>query len=223
MPILVEGLAEYLDAHVPERDAELAAMEEYAKEHGFPIVGPAAGLFLYNIARIVGARRVLELGSGYGYSTAWFAKAVEANGGGTVVHTVWDEDLSRMAREHLGRMGFAEAGSSAGNGTSIEYVVGEALNATKTMSGPFDIVFCDIDKEAYPQAESVAYGLLEAGGLFITDNVLWSGKVVGSDDQDAQTKAIKEFNQKMRDQTKWSSSIVPIRDGLMLGVKQGQN
>src|SRR5215208_1266653 len=99
-------LHEYLDGLVPERLPELQAMEAYAKEADFPIVGPASGYLCYQIARMIGARRVFELGSGYGYSTAWFARAVQENGGGTVHHVVWDDKLSQMARQHLGALGY---------------------------------------------------------------------------------------------------------------------
>src|SRR3954449_11516434 len=107
--ILAPELSQYVDSLVPERPAELQAMEAWAREHDFPIIGPASGYFCYQIARMIGARRVFELGSGYGYSTAWFAKAVQENlvlrnpdegrggvkGGGEVHHVVWDEQLSQ--------------------------------------------------------------------------------------------------------------------------------
>jgi hypothetical protein len=98
----------YLDDLVPERPNEMKQMEAYAAEHGFPIIGPAAGYFCYQIARLIGARSVYELGSGYGYSTAWFAKAVLENGGGLVDHVVWDEDLSQKASRHLTNLGYAD-------------------------------------------------------------------------------------------------------------------
>lgn len=88
-------IQEYLDHLVPARAAELQTMEAYAKETGFPIIGPSAGQLCYQVARMIGARRVFELGSGYGYSTAWFARAVQENlaqggagGGAGVVHHV---------------------------------------------------------------------------------------------------------------------------------------
>src|SRR5512133_108772 len=106
--MMAEELGTYLDALVPQRAREMRAMEDYAKETDFPIVGPASGQFCYLIARLIGARSVFELGSGYGYSTAWFAKAVKENGGGTVHHTVWDEDLSKRAQNHLSLLGLAD-------------------------------------------------------------------------------------------------------------------
>src|SRR5215475_12233356 len=102
------NVQEYLTSLVPERPTELQRMEAYAQQHNFPIIGPVAGQLCYQIALMTGARRVFELGSGYGYSTAWFAKAVQENGGGVVHHVVWDEELSQRARGHLGALGFAD-------------------------------------------------------------------------------------------------------------------
>src|SRR5512145_104422 len=99
VPALV---SQYLENMVPPRPPEMQQMEAYARETGFPIIGPACGYFCYMIARMNGARRVFEMGSGYGYSTAWFARAVQENGGGVVHHVVWNEDLSQRARQHLG-------------------------------------------------------------------------------------------------------------------------
>src|SRR5262245_4200005 len=99
---------EYLDSLVPPRPPEMQAMEEYGREHRFPIVGPASGNMCYMITRMIGAQKVFELGSGYGYSTAWFAKGVQENGGGIVHHVVWHDDLSQKARAHLANLGYAE-------------------------------------------------------------------------------------------------------------------
>ena len=105
---------------VPARPPELERMEAYAREHGFPIIGPACGHLCYQLARTIGARQVFELGSGYGYSTAFFARAVRDNGGGAVHHVVWDEALSRRARRHL---------DALGDGDLVRDHVGEAVQA----------------------------------------------------------------------------------------------
>ena len=88
---------DYLETLVPPREAEIKKMEDYANENGFPIIGPVCGYYCYQLARMINAKSVFELGSGYGYSTAWFAKAVKENGGGVVHHTVWDDELSKQA------------------------------------------------------------------------------------------------------------------------------
>src|SRR5215510_12695013 len=130
--ILDASLAAYLDGLDPPRPAELQAMERYAAQHDFPIVGPACAHIGYQIARMIGARRIFELGSGYGYSTAFFARAVKENGGGEVHHVVWDEDLSKKARGHLAALGLDDV---------VRYHVGEAIATLKETPGPFDLIF----------------------------------------------------------------------------------
>ena len=141
-PYTPSQLETYLDSLVPPRPAEMLSMERTARETDFPIVGPASGQFCYLIARLSGARRVFELGSGYGYSTSWFARAVKENGGGVVYHVVWKEDLSQRARHHLNELGYDGL---------IEYRVAEAVQTLRETDGLFDLIFNDIDKEGYPE------------------------------------------------------------------------
>lgn len=209
--VLNDQLESYLNGLVPARPAEMQAMEQYARETGFPIVGPASGEFCYLIARLVGARRVFELGSGYGYSTAWFARAVVENGGGIVHHVVWDEELSQRARQHLAKLGY--------NGT-VQYRVSEAVQALKETEGPFDLIFNDIDKHAYPASLSIIYEKLRPGGVLIVDNLLWHGQVLDPDDHERNTEAIREFTRMITTSPDWITSLVPIRDGLMVGYKK---
>ncbi len=204
------NLREYLDGLVPNRPPEMEAMELYAKEHGFPIVGPASGQLCYLMARLIGARRVFELGSGYGYSTAWFCKAVRENGGGEVHHVVWDQELSDMARGHLKAIGYEDLG---------RYTVGEAVGALGKAEGPFDVIFNDIDKEGYPAALPVIEEKLRPGGVMIVDNLLWSGKVLEASEREASTEAIRTFTRMVTQDAAWTATIVPIRDGVLIARK----
>src|SRR6476659_2919255 len=129
-PLFSDSLRTYLDDLVPARHAELARMEAYAKEHDFPIIGPASGQCCYVLARLTRARRIFELGSGYGYSTAWFARAVVENGGGEVHHVVWDQDLSDRARRHLAALGLDGV---------VHYHVSEAVETLRGASGQWDV------------------------------------------------------------------------------------
>ena len=138
-------------------------MEAYAEKHDFPIIGPACGYYCYQLARMINAKSIFELGSGYGYSTAWFAKALRDNGGGVVHHTVWDEDLSKSARSHLLKMG---------SDAFVQYHVSEAVEALRQTDGPFDIIFNDIDKQAYPASLPVIKEKLRSGGLLIIDGLV---------------------------------------------------
>jgi caffeoyl-CoA O-methyltransferase len=189
----------------------MEAMEAYAREHRFPIVGPAAGYFCYQVARMVGARRVFELGSGYGYSTAWFASAVKENGGGTVYHVVWDGTLSEMARVHLGRLGFDGI---------VEYRVAEAIDTLRGTPGPFDLIFDDIQKECYPESLPVIAEKLRPGGVLIVDNALWHGGVFNPADESPATQGVREFTAHITTDPAWITTLVPIRDGLLVAYKK---
>jgi len=210
-PLFDPRLAPYLDSLVPERPEEMQRMEEYAHQHDFPMIGPAAGYFCYLVARMIGARSVFELGSGYGYSTAWFCKAVEENGGGTVQHVVWDEELSRMAKEHLGALGY---------GDMVRFTVSEAVEALEKEPGPFDLIFNDIDKEGYPGSLPAIERKLRKGGVLLTDNLLWFGRIFDPQDQSPQTNGVRELTRLTTTSPDWAATIIPIRDGVLLAVRQ---
>ena len=210
--LLPPELAAYLDQLVPPRHPILAAMEAEAAISGFPIIGPATGHLCYLLTRISGARRVFELGSGFGYSTAWFARGVKDNGGGTVHHVVWDEDLSRQARAHLRALGLEDA---------VEFHVGEAVAALQRSDENFDLVFNDIDKQDYPAALGVITARVRRGGLLIADNLLWGGRIFDPEDQSPETSGIREFTRLVEEDPRWISSVVPIRDGVLVAWRAG--
>ncbi len=205
-------LNRYLDSLVPPRPAEMQAMEEHAARTGFPIVGPASGQFIYLLARLIGARRVFEMGSGYGYSTAWLARAVKENGGGLVYHVVWSSDLSQRARRHHAALGLDDV---------VEYKVTEAVRALRETDGPFDIIFNDIDKDAYPNALPVIKEKLRPGGLMIADNMLWHGRIFDPRNQSEDTRGVRDLTRRITTDPDWIVSLAPIRDGLLIAYKKG--
>jgi len=205
MPDLVSPeVSTYLEQLVPPRVAELAAMEAYARETNFPIVGPVAGQLCYQLARLIGAQRVFELGSGYGYSTAWFARAVQENGGGVVHHVVWDD-------KHLAALGY---------GDIVRFHVSEAVEELRNTDGIFDIIFNDINKEGYPASIPVIIEKLRPGGLLIIDNMLWSGKIFDAKDTSASTQGVRDVTKLLTDTSQWVSTLAPIRDGLIVAMKK---
>jgi caffeoyl-CoA O-methyltransferase len=206
-----QSVQEYLAALVPPRERELQKMEKYAEENNFPIIGPVCGYYCYHLARITNAKSIFELGSGYGYSTAWFAKAVRENGGGVVHHTVWDEDLSKRAASHLSALGSADV---------VEFHIAEAVETLRQTQGPFDIIFNDIDKEAYPDSLPVIKEKLRHGGILIIDNMLWSGRIFDPDDHDKSTEAIRRFTRDITSDLDWIVSLFPARDGMIVGYKK---
>ena len=211
MELLPLEISRYLDSLVPERDPELRAMEAAAAKTAFPIIGPAAGYFCYLVTRLTGARRVFELGSGFGYSTAWFTRAVKENGGGVVHHTVWDAELSDRARGHLTALGLDDL---------VQYHTAEAVATLRETAGPFDLIFNDIDKHAYPASLPVIEAKLRPGGVLIVDNMLWSGRVFDSADSSADTQGVRELTRLLTTSPRWTTSVIPIRDGVVVALRQ---
>src|SRR3982751_1154186 len=211
MDIIAPEISRYLDDLVPERPAELREMERIAESTDFPIIGPASGNLCYLLARLIGARRVFELGSGYGYSTAWFARAVRENGGGEVHHVVWDADLSGRARKHLETLGYSDL---------VRFHVAEAVKTLRAADDPFDIIFNDIDKAGYPASIDAILPKLRRGGGLIIDNLLWSGRILDPNDTSANTEGVRAVTRRIMESDEWIASIVPIRDGVLVAYRK---
>jgi len=206
-----DKVQDYITSLVPPREPEMQEMEKYAEKHGFPIIGPACGYYCYQLARMLNAKSVFELGSGYGYSTAWFAKAVKENGGGVVHHTVWDEELSQRAQGHLSRMGFDDL---------VQFHNAEAVETLRQTDGTFDIIFNDIDKEGYPDSLPVIKAKLRQGGILIIDNMLWSGRPFDPKNHEKSTEAIRRFTRDITTDSDWIVSLIPMRDGMIVAYKK---
>ena len=162
------------------------------------------------MTRLLGAKKIFELGSGFGYSTAWFARGVQENGGGVVHHVVQDAKLSARARKHLAALGLDHL---------VEFHIGEAVVALRDATGPFDLIFNDIDKAGYPASFPVITRQLRRGGLLLVDNLLWYGRVLDSTDQGADTTGVRELTRLVTTDPAWIASIVPIRDGILVAQR----
>jgi caffeoyl-CoA O-methyltransferase len=206
-----QAVQQYLASLVPPREPELQKMEEIAERDDFPIIGPACGYYCYQLARMIHAKSVFELGSGYGYSTAWFATAVKENGGGVVHHTVWDEDLSKRAQVHLSALGLVDL---------IQFHNAEAVETLRNTQGPFDIIFNDIDKEGYPDSLPVTKEKLRHGGILIIDNMLWHGQTLDPNDHEKSTEAIRRYTRDITSDLDWIVSLIPARDGMIVAYKK---
>ena len=202
---------DYITALVPARPAEMLKMEQYGDEHDFPIIGPAVGYACYQIARMIGAKNIFELGSGYGYSTAWFAQAVRENGGGVIHHTVWDDNFSNMAQNHLEKLGYSDL---------IRFHNAEAVQTLKATPGPFDLIFNDIDKHGYPESLPIIKEKLRPGGVLIIDNMLWHARIFDPQDKSADTRGVHEFTRAITTDPDWIVSLLPIRDGVIVAYKR---
>jgi caffeoyl-CoA O-methyltransferase len=217
MDLLGPGVEEYLRAHVASvatlgEDGVLREMEERAQAKGFPIVGRLVGVALEVLARAIRARRVFELGSGFGYSAYWFSRAVGP--GGELHLTDRDPDNERAAREYLRR---------AGLDGPISFHVGDALEAFQETTGDFDVVFSDIDKGDYPRAWEMARDRIRVGGLYLCDNVIQAGgsNVVTGEDSahPGWASALKTHNEAVAADERYVSMILPIRDGDLAALR----
>jgi predicted O-methyltransferase YrrM len=208
MGITEPAVDQYMLWLLPARGAVLEEMEEQAGKRDIPIVGPAVGRVLFQYARLINAKKVFELGSAIGYSTLWWAQAVGE--GGEVFYTDGDPKKAAEARGYFERAGMAGR---------IHIGVGDAVEQFARQKQEFDIVFNDIDKEGYPRVLDLAASRLRRGGLFITDNVLWSGRVTQQNATEESTRAIQEFNRRLYTMKEFFTTILPLRDGLAVAVK----
>jgi len=199
---------DYMYSLLPKREPVLQEMEDYASKHNIPIVGPAVARVLQQLALTINAKTVFELGSAIGYSTIWWAQAVGEKG--SVIYTDGDPKNAERARGYFDR---------AGVSNRITLHTGDALEVLSEQKQQFDVIFNDVDKEDYPRVLRLISPRLRKGGLFITDNVLWSGRVAEKNPKEPRTKAILEFNRQLYDSKDFYTTILPIRDGLAVAVK----
>jgi predicted O-methyltransferase YrrM len=208
MDIVAKPIDQYMHQITSERHPVLMEMEKLAEERNFPIVGPLVGRILYQYGSILKAKRIFELGSGYGYSAFWWALATPDDA--RIYCTEGSAENIRLGMDFLARAGLAN---------KIEYFQGDALESIDRVQGNFDIVFMDIDKHQYPAGFRKAFPRLRNGGLFITDNVIWGGRIVEGDNS-PDTKGVLEFNGLIYNTPGAFSTILPVRDGVGVVLKQ---
>lgn len=217
MQILDPKLEGYLLRLSPQKEPKVREIENYARKRcfeigkrtiPFPIIGPLVGRLLFQLTTMIGAKRVLELGSGFGYSGYYFARALGREG--ELILTDYSRENLKKAEEFLSQMP---------DRPKLQFHCGDALALLKKFSGKFDIVFMDVDKQLYVDAFKKSIHLIRKGGLLIADNVLWSGNVLNKNSRDAATQGIREFNRMIFSSPFLCSSIIPIRDGVAVCLK----
>ncbi len=205
-----EAIERYFYSLLPERDEVLRDIEAQAARRHIPIVGPAVGRLLAQLAQMIGAKTVFEMGSAVGYSTIWWARAVGE--GGRVIYTDGDRRNADEARRNFERAGVADR---------VEIRVGDALELLSERKEQFDIIFNDVDKQDYPRVFRLAAPRVRKGGLFIADNVLWHGRVAEPlQPGDDSTRAILEFNRLIYKSPDFYTTILPLRDGVGVCLKK---
>jgi caffeoyl-CoA O-methyltransferase len=202
------SIDKYIRDLIPKRDPVLREMEERASRERIPIIGPVVGTLLSQLARSIRAKRVFELGSAIGYSTIWLARALQP--GGKIYYTDGNAENARAAEAYFERAGVRDR---------IEIRVGDALTHFESVDGDFDFIFNDVDKHGYPEVYRKAAGRVRVGGFFVTDNTLWSARVVDPAVNDADTKGVREFNTLLSADSRFETTVLPLRDGVAVALR----
>jgi caffeoyl-CoA O-methyltransferase len=212
--IVPDAIEQYLASLNRHADAVLAAVAEQGRALGVPCVDAEVGLFLHVLAVAIGARRVLEIGTGVGYSGIWLARALP--GDGWLVSVERDPARAQAAAENFARAGVHDR---------AHVLVGDARRVLSKVSGPFDVIFNDGDKRQHEVVHERLVDLVRPGGVIVTDNILWGGEVVpGYATQavrDAEaTRAVAAYNERLAADPRLVTAIVPLRDGVAISVRR---
>jgi predicted O-methyltransferase YrrM len=212
--ILQPDQAEYLERLLIQSDPLLSEMEEFGARHGVPSADREVARFVEITARGIKAKRALEIGMAIGYTTIHLARSV--SGGGSVVTIDPSDEMIKAAEGFLTRAGLRER---------VRIERGKALEVMPRLDekgDTFDLVFIDAVKEEYSEYLDLALPMLRSGGVVIVDNLLWGGQVAGeirAPDQEASTKALREFNQSFVSHPQLLAEVLSVGDGLGYAVK----
>jgi len=209
MHFLSPLLEEYIQNHSED---EPQLLQELTRETHLKVVRPRMltghfqGRVLSMLSKIISPKNILEIGTYTGYSALCLAEGLQQDG---QLHTIdINEELNEIQRKYFDKSGFA---------TQIIQHTGNALDIIPELNMTFDLVFIDAEKTEYPNYLEVVLQKTRAGSLILSDNVLWSGKVVEPlDDKDKATKAVLEYNRILKEDERLETILLPIRDGLTL-------
>jgi len=211
--VVPDAIEQYLSSLNRQGDQVLQDIARIGAARDLPLVDAEVGALLRVLATAVRARRILEIGTAIGYSGIWLAGALPADG--TLFTLEHDEERIRQARQNFARAGLSDR---------VTVIAGDAQRMLAKVSGPFDLIFQDGDKQQYGPMLDRLVDLLRPGGLLVTDNVLWSGEVVPGfvtpHHPAADTQAIVDYNERLNNHPALLTSIVPLRDGVAISVKR---
>lgn len=212
MEFISEALSLYCESH-SEKEPEL--LKELNRETHLKVMSPRMlsghlqGRFLSLISKLKQPKRILEIGTYTGYSALCLAEGLSSNG--ELITIDPNEETNLIASRYFEKSGFNK---------KIKLVQGDALKIIPSLNEVFDIVFIDADKRNYPHYFDLIIDKVNKGGLIIADNVLWSGKVLNDESKmDTDTKIIHEFNKKINSDQRVTNLLLPVRDGLMILLK----
>ena len=202
----------YLRRFGETEDEPLRAARARSEEADIPAISTDAGAVLRLLTRITRARHVCEVGTGGGYSGLWILGGMDARGSLTTIEL--DPE-----RQSLAQQAFTEGGYH----DRVRSMLGPAMSVLpKLADGNYDIVFLDAVKAEYVEYLAHAKRLLRPGGVLVADNVLWDGKVADGSTGDADTDALRDFNDAVRDDRTLHAAILPVGDGLLVAVYEPQ-
>lgn len=212
--ITPQPIVDYLASLRRDPHERLALIDREGRAESLPLVYPDTGALLHALALGCGASRILEIGTCIGYSTLWLATALPADG--ALITMEYDAARAARARDHFSAAGFADR---------ISVMVGDAARFLHKVSGPFDLIFQDSDKQLYEPMLDRLVTLLRPGGILVADNILWSGEVVpGFVDEkkhsDADTAAIAGFSKRVAADPRLYTSFLQVGDGVSVSVKR---
>lgn len=210
-PPPIEGYLAVLRTDPHER---LALIDREGRAEGLPLVYADTGALLHTLARSCGAKRILEIGTAIGYSTLWMATALPPDG--ALISMEYDAARAARARDHFAAAGYADR---------ISVIVGDATRFLHKVSGPFDLIFQDSDKQLYEPMLDRLVELLRPGGLLVADNILWNGEVVPGyvaekKYSEADTAAIVSFSRRLATDPRLYTSFLQVGDGVSVSVKR---
>jgi predicted O-methyltransferase YrrM len=209
--IILSNQLEYINTFRKKSDSLIDEMEEFAREHNVPILSWQSADFLEQLVLVKNPKRVLELGTAIAYSTIRIARHLD---GKSVIHTIEKSaDNISLAKDFIAKSGL---------GARIKLLEGDAINVMPQLKKKYDLIFLDSDKEDYKRLFDYSLVLLRKGGLLVVDNLLWQGYAASTRvplQYKESTNHIREFNSLFMNQPNLKSSIIPIGDGIGLGVK----
>jgi predicted O-methyltransferase YrrM len=212
--IVPDAVERYLNTLNRLPDAVLQDIARDGTREDLPLIDAEVGALLRILATAIGATRVLEIGTAIGYSGIWLAAALPPDG--MLLTLEMNQDRVRRARENFTRAGLADR---------VNVIVGDAQRMLAKVSGPFDLIFQDGDKQQYGPMLDRLVDLLRPRGLLVTDNVLWDGEVVPGFSATpkrnaADTRAIAEYNERLNNHPRLSTATIPLRDGVAISLKK---
>jgi len=208
MDFIDRKIMEYV---INNSEDEPELLKELAKETYQKILQPRMlsghpqGRILSILSKLIRPKRILEIGTYTGYGTICLAEGLTDDG--KIITIDKNEEIIDFQNKYFEKSGYRE---------KIIQLNGEALDIIETLSDKFDIVFLDADKENYIEYYKSISNKLVKGGILISDNVLWSGKVLEETSNDLETDILKRFNRLLKNDKKFETIIIPIRDGVSI-------